>query len=56
LTEGAEKTNFSLSTIRKPEEWNATLASVSEEIKSVPVVEGSSETEQIDTSDYSVSM
>ena len=56
LTEGTEQTKFSLSTIRKPEEWNKTLNSVTEEIKNVPVVEGSSETEQIDTSDYSTSM
>ncbi len=56
LTEGTEQTKFSLSTIRKPEEWNETLNSVAEEIKKIPVVEGSDETEQIDTADYSTSM
>ena len=56
LTEGTEQTKFSLSTIRKPDEWNKTLNSVTEEIKKIPIVEGSNETEQIDTADYSTSM
>ncbi|MDO4947539.1 MAG: zinc ribbon domain-containing protein [Fibrobacter sp.] len=56
LTETADQTKFSLSTVRQPEAWNQTLSTLNENMNSIPVVEGSDETENLDTADYSRSI
>jgi len=48
--------NFKMSVVRKPEELLASLTTLEDAIKEVPLVEKTSETEEIDTSDYSTSI
>jgi hypothetical protein len=48
--------NFKMSVVRKPEELLESLTTLEEAIKEVPLVEKTSETEEIDTSDYSTSI
>ncbi len=55
-TGAMQNTDFSLSVLHKPEELKQSLTDLEEGIRTVPVVEGNSEAEQIDTSDYSLSV
>jgi len=48
--------NFKMSVVRKPEELLESLTTLEDAIKEVPLVEKTSETEEIDTSDYSTSI
>ena len=55
-TGSAGNTDFSLSVLHQPQEFQKTLTGLESCIETVPVVEGNEAAEQIDTSDYSVSM
>ena len=48
--------NFKMSVVNKPEELLQSITSLETAIKEVPVVEQASETEEVDTSDYSASI
>lgn len=49
-------TNFNLSVLRQPEEFQKSVQNLVGSIENLPIVEDNKETEDINTSDYSVSM
>ncbi|MFA6938316.1 MAG: hypothetical protein WCQ67_08805 [Treponema sp.] len=49
-------TDFALSVLHKPQEFQKSLTDLENGIEKVPVVDGDKEAEQIDTSNYSLSM
>ncbi len=51
-----ENTKFSISVLHKPDEFKESLSELEEKLSNVPVVESNENAEQIDSSDYSVSM
>ena len=55
-TGNVENTKFSISVLHKPDEFKESLSALEQKLNSVPVVETNENAEQIDSSDYSVSM
>jgi len=55
-TGGMDNTEFSLSVLHKPQEFQQALTDLENGIEKVPAVESNECAEQIDTSDYSLSM
>ena len=55
-TGNVETTKFSISVLHKPEEFKESLSELEEKLNNVPVVESNENAEQIDSSEYSVSM
>ena len=55
-TGNVDNTKFSISVLHKPEEFKKSLSALEDKLHNVPVVESNENAEQIDSSDYSVSM
>jgi len=55
-TGGMSNTEFALSVLHQPQEFQQSLSDLENGIASVPVVENNENAEQVDTSDYSLSM
>ena len=55
-TGSMQNTSFSLSMLHKPQELQESLAKLESNLDNIPVVEGSEDAEQIDTSSYSKSV
>lgn len=55
-TGSMQNTSFSLSMLHKPQELQESLAKLESSLDNIPVVEGSEDAEQIDTSSYSKSV
>ena len=55
-TGNVDNTRFSISVLHKPDEFKESLSALEEKLNNVPVVETNENAEQIDSSDYSVSM
>ena len=55
-TGNVDNTKFSISVLHKPDEFKESLSALEQKLNSVPVVESNENAEQIDSSDYSVSM
>lgn len=55
-TGSTQNTDFSLSVLHQPQEFQKTLSGLEKSIKNVPIVENTENAEQLDTSNYSLSI
>lgn len=55
-TDEVDDTKFSLTVMKQPEEFQSSVEKITDSLERVPIVESNVDAEEIDTSDYSVSL